>query len=179
MAMESREFSHIDMESSSQGSTEILFGRKRCCFCIPRFTYSRSSSTVGLNWWNKVRTAENDEGLWSRGITALKKLREWSEIMAGPRWKTFIRRFNRTKSGGKSAKFQYDPLSYELNFDKGPGQNGNPEEDDDYMYRNFSSRYATFPVGQSSIEMGKDLKRMIREPEGADEDQGINSQLSM
>ena len=140
MAMESREFSHTDMESSSQGSTKVLFGQKRCCFCIPGFTYSRSSSTVGLNWWNKVRTVENDEELWSKVSSPWKSL--------GSGW-----RFNRTKSGGKIAKFQYDPSSYELNFNKGPGQNGNPKEDDDYMHWNFSSRYATFLVGQSSMEM--------------------------
>ncbi|KVH98091.1 hypothetical protein Ccrd_023690 [Cynara cardunculus var. scolymus] len=36
--------------------------------------------------------------MWSRGIDALKKIQEWSEIVAGPRWKTFIWRFNRNKS---------------------------------------------------------------------------------
>ncbi|KAA8548074.1 hypothetical protein F0562_004665 [Nyssa sinensis] len=31
--------------------------------------------------------------------------------------------------GGRHGKFHYDPLSYALNFDDGPGQNGNLDED--------------------------------------------------
>jgi len=85
------------------------------------------------------------------------KLREWSEIVAGPKWKTFIRRFNRSKSGGRQSKYQYDPLSYALNFDEGPGKNGNSEEDDEFRFRNFSARYATVPVSaNSSMDLGKD-----------------------
>ncbi|KAK6122979.1 hypothetical protein DH2020_043278 [Rehmannia glutinosa] len=108
----------------------------------------------------KVRAAEidgNNSSLWSRGVGALKKIREWSEIVAGPRWKTFIRRFNRNRSGSgsKHANFQYDPLSYAMNFDEGPGQNGHFEEEgeDGYYYgsRNFSSRYA-----KGSMDLGKD-----------------------
>ena len=45
--------------------------------------------------------------------------REWSELVAGPRWKTFLRRFGRAHRGGaaRPAKHQYDPVSYALNFD--------------------------------------------------------------
>ncbi|KAK1433805.1 hypothetical protein QVD17_10722 [Tagetes erecta] len=122
-------------------SSESLFPDRSCCFCIP---YR----------WRKVSSSEEDDeqssqSLWSRGIAALKKLREWSEIVAGPKWKTFIRRFNRSncKSLGKqTSKFQYDPLSYALNFDQGPLQNGDPESENEYMIRNFSSRYVLQPV---------------------------------
>lgn len=93
----------------------------------------------------------------------MMKVREWSEIVAGPRWKTFIRRFNHNKSFGKqSSKFQYDPFSYALNFDQGPLQNGDPEAENEYMIRNFSSRYvlpppSTIPViGKTPVDMGKD-----------------------
>lgn len=144
-----REFSPIIDVESNEDASEMLFAKRRCCFCIP---YSdRSSPAVGL------------VGLWTRGINSLKKLREWSEIVAGPKWKTFIRRFNRNKSGlggggnNKSSKFQYDPLSYALNFDEGPGQSGNLEEADDYLFRNFSSRYATVPaMAKGSMDLGKD-----------------------
>ncbi|KAA8542647.1 hypothetical protein F0562_023854 [Nyssa sinensis] len=122
---------------------KMLFVKRRCCFCIPCFGSNRSP-TVGLYWWQKMRTTENEEGWWARGINGVKKLREWSEILAGPRWKTFIRRFNRSKSGGggsRHGKFQYDPLSYALNFDEGSGQNGNSEDDGEDGFRKFSSRY--------------------------------------
>ncbi|KAK3035830.1 hypothetical protein RJ639_034646 [Escallonia herrerae] len=149
-------FSPIDVESS-EDTAEALFAKKRRCFCIPCLDTSHGSSTNGgLNWWRRVSTRGSDqETLWSRGVSALKKLREWSEIVAGPRWKTFIRRFNRSRSGGgsgsggRSGKFQYDPLSYALNFDEGPGQNGDLEgNDEDYRFRNFSSRYASMDLGK-------------------------------
>ncbi|KAL4584953.1 hypothetical protein LXL04_009566 [Taraxacum kok-saghyz] len=126
-----------------------------CCLCIP---YR----------WRKVPSSEEDEEynsnrtLWSRGVAALKKIREWSEIVAGPKWKTFIRRFNHSKSSGKqSSKFQYDPLSYALNFDQGPLQNGDPETENEYMIRNFSSRYAMPPstipiIGKTPMDVCKD-----------------------
>ncbi|XP_058195051.1 uncharacterized protein LOC131311576 [Rhododendron vialii] len=156
MASESREFPSIDEESSRETS-EMLYATRRCCFCIPY-----RSSAVGINWW-RMRPAEFDSGgWWARGIAALMKLREWSEIAAGPRWKTFIRRFNRSRSGlgnkQHAMKFQYDPLSYSLNFDDGAGQKGNGFEDEvEYGFRNFSSRYASVPVSaKSSMDLGKE-----------------------
>ncbi|KAI3765807.1 hypothetical protein L2E82_15851 [Cichorium intybus] len=139
----------------SPSSSETLFPNRNCCFCMP---YR----------WRKVPSSEEEEEyksngtLWSRGIAALKKIREWSEIVAGPRWKTFIRRLNHNKSFGKqSSKFQYDPLSYALNFDQGPLQNGDPEAENEYMIRNFSSRYALTPsaipvTGKTQVDLRKD-----------------------
>ncbi|KAG6437180.1 hypothetical protein SASPL_102091 [Salvia splendens] len=36
---------------------------------------------------------DGDRSWWSDGVEAFKKVREWSELVAGPKWKTFIRRF--------------------------------------------------------------------------------------
>jgi len=124
-----------------------------------------------LPWWQRVRSNQvGEDRWWFRGLVALKKLREVSEIVAGPRWKTFIRRFNRSRSGGGSAagrhggKFQYDPLSYALNFDEGPGQNGDFDADEDYtLFRNFSSRYVSAPShvpmksSLSALDSGRDV----------------------
>ncbi|CAN4088255.1 unnamed protein product [Withania somnifera] len=134
------------MEPSEEAS-EKLFQKRRCCFFFP------SSGGVGLKWWRKVRTEEvkKEGSVWAMGINAIKKLREWSEIVAGPRWKTFIRRFNRNKNGTQG-KFQYDPLSYALNFDE-----GNNGEEDEYGFRDFSTRYASIPASaRGSMDMGKD-----------------------
>ena len=133
-----------------------MLPRRRGCFCIPRFGSDRLPASSGPRWWRRIRTVESDEGWWARVISALKKAREWSEIAAGPRWKTFIRRLNRSKSGGgsgKQRKFQYDPLSYSLNFDDGAGQNDHFDEE--YESRNFSSRFAVISA-TSSMELGKD-----------------------
>lgn len=142
--------SHRDADTSpEETSNSLLTNTSGCCFCFPCF-YSRRSSSVGLTWWERIHG--NDHPWCARGITAFKKIREWSELVAGPKWKTFIRRFNRNSRGSGSGhnrhgrKFQYDPLSYALNFDEGPGgQNGNfDDENDDYGgFRDFSTRYAS------------------------------------
>lgn len=78
--------------------------------------------------------------------------------MAGPKWKTFIRRFSRNRGPGgynRQGKFQYDPTSYSLNFDEGPGQNIQLNEY--YWGRDFSCRYASIPASEkSSMDWGKD-----------------------
>ncbi|CDY45749.1 BnaC02g42330D [Brassica napus] len=121
----------------------------RCCSCFPSFR-SRSSPALGYSSWGRIRTADDnnnhgpDEPRWWK--RAALKVREWSEIAAGPRWKTFIRRFNRDPRRGRDwdagEKFQYDPLSYALNFDD--------DDEDEYVglggFRSFSTRYASVPV---------------------------------
>ncbi|XP_057420866.1 uncharacterized protein LOC130714906 [Lotus japonicus] len=137
----------IELESESTTPT----GHQRSnafCFCFgPR----RRSS-----WWQRVRTSHSTvsgDRWWSRGIRALKKVREWSEILAGPRWKTFIRRLSHHRSHKRMTKYQYDPFSYALNFDE--GQNGDFPDDG---FRNFSTRYAVAAVKPvSSPEKGSDV----------------------
>nr|GMC48293.1 Protein tincar like [Ipomoea batatas] len=157
--MEGREVSYNNKDAEARSeSPEVVLFQRRCCFCFPCFG---SANRGGLRLWHKQNQHQlggevDERSLLSRGISALKKLREWSEIVAGPRWKTFIRRFNRSKSGsgGRQGKFQYDPLDYSLNFDQGPG---NLEEETEYAYRNFSVRYASIPASaKASMDLGKD-----------------------
>ncbi|XP_022880453.1 uncharacterized protein LOC111397686 [Olea europaea var. sylvestris] len=122
---------------------EPAFSSGICCslWSIPYFC-CRPSDRAAV--WERLQTAEKGRetaqvsSWWRKGIKAINKTREWSELVAGPKWKTFIRRFNKT--GSKPGKFRYDPSSYALNFDDGLEQDGQLEEDK--MYRNFSSRYA-------------------------------------
>ncbi|KEH35056.1 hypothetical protein MtrunA17_Chr3g0117901 [Medicago truncatula] len=119
----------MNHDSSSLSNEET--SNTRCTFCFPCFGSRHSTTTEP--WWERVRASSVSRGFM--------KIREWSEIVAGPRWKTFIRRFNRNKSGGfrHAGKYQYDPLSYALNFDE--GQNGEFENDSPDGFRNFSARY--------------------------------------
>nr|XP_009598118.1 uncharacterized protein LOC104093986 [Nicotiana tomentosiformis]XP_016506873.1 PREDICTED: uncharacterized protein LOC107824585 [Nicotiana tabacum] len=131
-----------EFSQTSNENSETQFNKRRRCFCFPSFGSTNQLST---------------RSVWAKGINALKKLREWSEMVAGPRWKTFIRRFNRNKSGRINAKFQYDPLSYSLNFDEGPGNN--KEEEEEYVLRNFSTRYASASISapaKVSMDFSKD-----------------------
>ncbi|KAH6757017.1 hypothetical protein C2S53_009251 [Perilla frutescens var. hirtella] len=160
--MEASESARQITEPIDESSETLFRSRRRCCFSFPCFDRNQSPSAspaVGVTWWQRIRTAEiggSGNSVWSRGVGAVMKIREWSELVAGPRWKTFIRRFNRNRSGGKHANFQYDALSYAMNFDEGPGHSGDftsEEGDDGYYYasRNFSSRYA-----KGSMDLGKD-----------------------
>lgn len=153
----------LDSTPSTGGedTSNPLSTNTRCTFCFPCFG-SRRSSTVGLSWWERVRSPSSSE---THPITAgrrwFMKVREWSELVAGPRWKTFIRRFNRNRSGGfrHAGKYQYDPLSYALNFDEGPSQHGDFEDDAPDGFRNFSVRYAAAPPPPKSVstDLGQDV----------------------
>ncbi|XP_019053073.1 PREDICTED: uncharacterized protein LOC109114610 [Nelumbo nucifera] len=153
MATETPNFENKERESG-EDLLDVAFAKRKCCFCI-FYLSPDQSKTAGSVWWKRIRSVESEDGWWMK---AWKKVRQWSEIMAGPRWKTFIRRFNKNNrggGGGRLGKFQYDPLSYALNFDDGPGQNGNL--DDEIGYRDFSSRFASIPISaKSSMDLGKD-----------------------
>ncbi|KZV41399.1 hypothetical protein F511_37602 [Dorcoceras hygrometricum] len=72
-----------------------------------------------------------------------KKLREVSEMAAGPKWKNLVRKIGRLCNPKRSNKettsnlqFQYSPESYALNFA------GREEEEDGQLLHSFSTRFA-------------------------------------
>lgn len=157
---DSSDFTHKTTATQAHGGEEsaddTLFEKNRgCCFWIPSFRSTPIGSGFGSSGsWERIRTAETRDGWWARGCSVLRRVKEWSELVAGPRWKTFIRRFSRRVRGGRAAKFHYDPLSYARNFDEGHGQDGDFEE---FGHHNFSVRYATLPASaKSSMDFGKD-----------------------
>ncbi|XP_066378190.1 uncharacterized protein [Miscanthus floridulus] len=162
-----------------------FFSRRghRCCGCFwaaPPWASSsspqarRGSGGADEEWWHGVGE-EGGSGAasgrrrrwWRRGVDALMKVREWSELVAGPRWKTFIRRFRFRRSsgprhgannGGGGGKLNYDPLSYALNFDDGHGAGGCGSPGKGGDYRDFSARFvALAPPPGSSARSSMDL----------------------
>ncbi|KAF8400566.1 hypothetical protein HHK36_013865 [Tetracentron sinense] len=77
-------------------------------------------------------------------VKRVKKLKDLSELLGGPKWKTFIRKIGATYSHNKrrrSSQFQYDPRSYALNFDDGVNW------DLDGAHLHLSARLAAPPIG--------------------------------
>ncbi|MED6145434.1 hypothetical protein PIB30_025260 [Stylosanthes scabra] len=79
--------------------------------------------------------AEQNGESWLR--CRLRKMKEISEVIAGPKWKTFIRKLSvYGKKQQRKNMFQYDEHSYALNFNSGV-----PSEDED-MPPSFSARFS-------------------------------------
>lgn len=129
-------------DSEPETTSNPLHRESACCSFHPGFR----STTVGSSWWQRIHSNHRHQPRW--WVRAILKIREWSEIVAGPRWKNFIDRFNRDQRRGRdwddSAKYKYDTLSYKLSF-----EDENEDNDNDARFggfRSFSMRYASVPV---------------------------------
>ncbi|KAL2338474.1 hypothetical protein Fmac_012920 [Flemingia macrophylla] len=105
------------------------------CGCFKGFGFKK--------WWQ----GHDEEGkglLENKGeeeswvMNKLRNAKEFSEVIAGPKWKTFIRKIS---GYGKKVKqqrkrFQYDEHSYALNFNSGV------QSEDEGMPHSFSARFA-------------------------------------
>ncbi|KAJ9130274.1 hypothetical protein P3X46_034883 [Hevea brasiliensis] len=144
---------------------ERAFAKRRCCFWIS-FLSAEPSPSSGSIFWQRINPLDNnpttatastynsvvkEEPWWKRGW---KKMRGWSEIIAGPKWKTLIRRTSKKRARQGYGKFHYDPLDYSLNFDEGPGHDDHYDED--LLGRGFSSRYSLPPSCKSSMDFDKE-----------------------
>lgn len=130
---------------------DLMFDKRGCCCFVFPWSRRRTSASTSADWWERIQESDRS-GATGCLTEASMKLRDWSELLAGPRWKTFIRRFNKNSRhlGGSTrlgVKFQYDPLSYALNFDESP--------DADAGFRDFSSRFAAPSLSvKSSMDLG-------------------------
>ncbi|KAK6944400.1 hypothetical protein RJ641_025502 [Dillenia turbinata] len=112
-----------------------------CGNCFGRFLSFNNYRRVNNNNNNNKDQKGVEKESWVS--EKLKKLKEFSELIAGPKWKTFIRKLggycNNRKSKRSKTQFQYDAQSYALNFDDDNGADG----DDDYrLFHSFSARFA-------------------------------------
>ncbi|KAL4564098.1 hypothetical protein LXL04_028150 [Taraxacum kok-saghyz] len=97
------------------------------CGCFRFFSYfnyhPHDGETRAFIRHISVDPLKNDTWL----ATRIKRLKEFSELIAGPKWKNFIRKFGKKPRKGNSS-FQYDPESYALNFNDS-GVNDDEEDD--------------------------------------------------
>jgi len=104
----------------------------------------------GLKWGQgndegKGLLEQREDSWW---VCKLRKMKEVSEVIAGPKWKTFIRKISMYGKKQQKGKFQYDEHSYALNF-----SSGDQSEDDDLPH-SFSARFsAPFPSGRRQGEL--------------------------
>ncbi|XP_020205846.1 uncharacterized protein LOC109791007 [Cajanus cajan] len=69
-------------------------------------------------------------------VNKLRKTKEFTEVIAGPKWKTFIRKISGYGKRQQRKRFQYDEHSYALNFNSGA------QSEDEGMPHSFSARFA-------------------------------------
>ncbi|KAL0016476.1 hypothetical protein SO802_003545 [Lithocarpus litseifolius] len=84
-------------------------------------------------------------------VNKMRQVKQFSELLGGPKWKNFIRLFSMHGINKKRrVQFQYDLQNYALNF--GDGINGEVEDD---AYLDFMPRYVAPPgitKGEASHE---------------------------
>lgn len=162
----------IEDESSPRRPAAASASLSLCCsHCFGLRRPGRAARPFSSSsFWERIGSSHFDRRWWAPGLRVLKKLRDWSEVVAGPRWKTFIRRFSRSRSIGGAAgagggahdqsrpgRFNYDPMSYALNFDEGPGHDPHLDDEDYFRrYRSFSVRHAHSAAEEDVAGKGKD-----------------------
>ncbi|KAI4365879.1 hypothetical protein MLD38_021825 [Melastoma candidum] len=155
-------------DRSSSSATPLLeptFRSPR--FSLPCFHHSRairSTSSSSSYFWDRIGSSHYDNRWWAPGLRVIKKIREWSELIAGPKWKTFIRRIRRKgcwnpgaivgspDGGGGGGKLNYDLVNYSLNFDE---CHGNLDDEDEFRrLRSFAVAYGRGGGGGTANEGG-------------------------
>ncbi|KAG6587852.1 hypothetical protein SDJN03_16417, partial [Cucurbita argyrosperma subsp. sororia] len=127
-------YSPLNEEQEHLHDTDEAVPSNGCsCFQLFGFGFNRNGNYEEGNLLQQTRGRE--EEFWM--VKKLKKLKEVSEMVAGPKWKNFIRKMGGYLKGKKQRnRFQYDPESYALNFD------GGVDGEDDRPPIGFSSRFA-------------------------------------
>lgn len=120
-----------------------------CCVCFPGIFIRRQRNNGNTHRHQLPKQEEVTKDSWL--VEKAKNLKQISEVLAGPRWKNFIRRFNvHGLNKKRRMQYQYDPQSYALNFD-----DGIIDWEVDVVHPNFLPRYAG-PVGMNEGHLGHD-----------------------
>lgn len=112
------------------------------CGCLRLLGFRWSQSKDKESRYLLQQKGEYRQTWWMEQVIKVKQV---TEVIAGPKWKTFIRKFRAYGNKRKQKNgFQYDPQSYALNFDSGF------DREDDDLVLGFSSRFSAPPPPPSS-----------------------------
>ncbi|KAL8129629.1 hypothetical protein V2J09_018784 [Rumex salicifolius] len=100
-----------------------------CFRSFPCFGSSRERASPDVSAWIAKRA---------------KSVREFTEVVAGPRWKNLVRRVGGYFTKKKRRGFQYDSFDYALNFD-----DGRNDEEEEKLVHGFSARFVAPPSSSS------------------------------
>lgn len=138
----SSSYTPIREVEESDDFEEAVSGSGGCgCFrvCCFGFGFGRKNQESNNLLQNRDLLEFNDS--WA--VKKLKELKEFSEVVAGPKWKNLVRKVGKCFKPKKSrTQAMYSPQSYALNFDQ-----GEEEESDGFLFANFSSRFSA-PLNQ-------------------------------
>lgn len=125
--------------------------KSTACGCLRGLCFQRRKNGTAAAKAYLLQEQQQDQVIRESWLAErVKKIKEITEILAGPKWKNFIRRFSVNGGVNKKRKsqFQYDAQSYKLNFDDGISKEG------DAAFCDFSARYAA-PVCMNKGEAGR------------------------
>nr|XP_043629727.1 uncharacterized protein LOC122601014 [Erigeron canadensis] len=131
-----QEGNDISYDYDKYDDEETISGHGCGCFRVFSYFSTRpyDGESTAFIYHRSGDVLDNESWLMSR----LKAIKEFSEVVAGPKWKNFIRKFSKKQPRRGNSPFQYDPESYALNFNDVSGDAG----DDESLPRSFSVRYA-------------------------------------
>ncbi|CAK8563524.1 unnamed protein product [Lathyrus sativus] len=136
------------MEMETKQDFEDVSGYGCGCGFFRVFTseWWRRNDEEGKHLLDEKSEGIRGEDTWM--MEKLKKMKETSEVIAGPKWKTFIRKISGYGKKQQKNKFQYDEHSYALNFNSGA-----QSEDEEYLPPSFSTRFSNpFPAARRQNE---------------------------
>ncbi|KAK7821278.1 hypothetical protein CFP56_037898 [Quercus suber] len=114
-------------------------GTSSCCGCFQGLCFRWFPNDNGGGTYRYLIQQQSGEKKEDWLVNKMRQVKQFSELLGGPKWKNFIR-----------IQSQYDLQSYALNFDD--GINGEVEDD---AYLDFIPRYVA-PLGITKGEARHD-----------------------
>ena len=117
-------------------------GTSSCCGCFQGLRFRWFPNDNGGGTYRYLIRQQGGEKREDWLVNKMRQVKQFSELLGGPKWKNFIRLFSMHGINKKRrVQFQYDLQNYALNFDD--GINGEVEDD---AYLDFMLRYVA-PLG--------------------------------